>query len=378
MDTKPQNIYISVIDFFSVLLPGGLLTYFLFGLYYSSVFGDGSIFPEPANNTAIWIVFVFVAYIIGNIVFTLASFLDVGYNKILRPIFRSNYDLTYKTARQIHSKYINKDDRLKELLEQKQISDDEHKKILKNKNYEIFNTFKWSQHYLLFEKPEALAEVQQIEANSKFFRSLVITFLIIACLLFGQAKIIAGVVFLILSVLCYYRFGELRFKTTEKAYEFIITAHHLETYKQIDTARQIETETSVEQIDETKSVKKLTEDRKLTITTEIPQAEKQLLRHKLTDDFIYRNQKMFSFLTKGFYKEFSQMSIKPGTIHNFVTDKNELWFCLQGAGVLHTGEESSLAKIRVIPNAIIPITKDSNISFHNNGQEPIELLVVEN
>ena len=378
MDIKPQNIYISVIDFFSVLLPGGLLTYFLLGVFYKYVFGDGNIFPEPTNSTVIWIVFVIVAYIIGNIVFTLASFLDVSYNKILRPLFESKYDLTYKTARQIHSKYINTDDQLKELLAQKQISDAEHREILKNKKCELFNTFKWSQHFLLFKKPEALAEVQQVEANSKFFRSLVITFLIIACLLFWQAKIIAGVVSMIFSVLCYYRFGELRFKTTEKAYEIIITAHHLEIYKRFEDIRQIESVSRDEQIEETRSIKKQTEERKLKITTETPQVKQQLLRQKLTEDFLNRNQKMLSFLTKGFNKEFSQISIESGTIDNFVTDKNELWICLQGVGVLNIGEENNLAKSFVTPNAIIQITKDSNISFINNNQEAIELLVVEN
>ena len=377
MDIKPQNIYISLIDFFSVLLPGGLLTYFLSGIFYKYVFGDGNIFPEPTNYTVIWIVFVIVAYIVGNLVFTIASFLDASYDKILRPLFESKYDLTYKTARRIHSKYINTDNQLKELLAQNQISDADHREILKNKKCEIFNTFKWSQHFLLFEKPEALAEVQQVEANSKFFRSLVITFLIIVCLLFWQAKIIAGVVVIIFSVLCYYRFGELRFKTTEKAYEIIITAHHLEIYKQFEDIRQIESVARDEQFEETRSVKTQTEAEKLTVTTENQKAKLQL-RPKLNDDFLNHHHKMISFLTYGFSQEFSQMSIAPGTIDNFVTDRNELWICLQGVGILHIGEENNAAKSCVMPNAIIPVTKDNNISFVNNNQETIELLVLEN
>lgn len=181
MDLKPSDIFIGVIDFFSVILPGALLTYFLSGMYYGDIFGDGKILREPSSEPAKWAVFLLASYIVGNLVFMLSSFLDRTYDGFLRRrFFQNKYDLKFKTARHIHWKHINTDARLNDLRQADILSKADHDEIMGDPEREIFNTFKWSQHFLLFNKPEALAAVQRVEADSKFFRSLVIAFLIIA------------------------------------------------------------------------------------------------------------------------------------------------------------------------------------------------------
>ncbi len=59
MDFKPQTFFIGVMDFFSVILPGALLTYFLSGMYYGDIFGDGKMFREPSSESAKWAMFFF-------------------------------------------------------------------------------------------------------------------------------------------------------------------------------------------------------------------------------------------------------------------------------------------------------------------------------
>ncbi len=69
MKLKPQDFFIGVIDFFSVILPGALVTYFLMGLLYADVFGTGKVFPLPETKTQQWIVFLLTTYIKGSSAF---------------------------------------------------------------------------------------------------------------------------------------------------------------------------------------------------------------------------------------------------------------------------------------------------------------------
>lgn len=350
MDIKPQNFFIGVIEFFSVLLPGALLTYFLMGMFYGDVFGEGKIFAPPASETVKWIIFLLITYIVGNIIFMVASLIDVSYDKVLRKsFFQSTNDLTYKTARSIHRKFIDTDEKLKELLAEGGLSDDEYREILSRPRREIFNTYKWSQHFLLFKNPDALADIQRIEADSKFFRSLFVTFLVIAGLLLvqdvftppGEEKVAQAILFSALALLCYYRYGDLRFKATERAYEMVITAFHLEPRRTLESA---ETASSAD------------------------------LKQDLTEDFLNRHRDAIAFLTKGFNQDLKQIIIETGESGNFIADKNDWWCCLEGGGVL----TNDLVKTRLIPNAFIKIAKDSSFSFVNNRKESIEILVLEN
>ena len=72
MNFEPQKFYIGLIDFFSILLPGALLSYLLkddlgprfFGKHYGS-------FAEAEG----WMVFLFSSYLIGHFIFLLGSWL---------------------------------------------------------------------------------------------------------------------------------------------------------------------------------------------------------------------------------------------------------------------------------------------------------------
>lgn len=363
MNLKPSDIYLGVIDFFSVLLPGGMLTYFLAGVFYVRVFGEGKIFSEPATGFVEWTAFLLVAYIVGNLVFAAASFLDLTYDKVLRKIFQPKYDLSYKTARRLQWKHFDTDEKLKELRIKNELSEEDYNEILKNPQREIFNAFKWSQHFLLFKKPEALAEIQRIEADSKFFRSLVVAFLIIAVLLFWQLKIIAAIVFIVFSGLCYYRYGELRFKSTQKAYQLVITANHLEFDKRSE---------------ETRFEAAKTETEKTATAVSMEKSKQKIVKQELSEDFLKRNNEIISFVTRGFNKNFSRVTIVSGESDELYAGKNELWYCLQGVGILNISFGNKTTQSRVIPNGIFPVEEESKIYFVNEGQMPIEMLVLEN
>lgn len=64
-------------DFFSILLPGALLTYLLMGDVGLVVLGDR--YSKLAGAEA-WAAFLFASYLIGHLVFLLGSWLDEFYD----------------------------------------------------------------------------------------------------------------------------------------------------------------------------------------------------------------------------------------------------------------------------------------------------------
>jgi hypothetical protein len=76
-----QKFFIGLMDFFSILLPGALLTYLLMGDVGPVVLGDR--YAKLAGAEA-WAVFLFARYLLGHLVFLLGSWLDELYDWVLR------------------------------------------------------------------------------------------------------------------------------------------------------------------------------------------------------------------------------------------------------------------------------------------------------
>jgi hypothetical protein len=77
MNLEPQKFFIGLTDFFSILLPGVLLTYLLMGNVGPLVLGDR--YAKLAGAEA-WAAFLFASYLFGHMVFLLGSWLDEFYN----------------------------------------------------------------------------------------------------------------------------------------------------------------------------------------------------------------------------------------------------------------------------------------------------------
>jgi hypothetical protein len=73
MNFDPQKFFIGLMDFFSILLPGALLTYLLMGEAGPLVLGDQ--YDKLAGAQA-WAAFLFASYLFGHLVFLLGSWLD--------------------------------------------------------------------------------------------------------------------------------------------------------------------------------------------------------------------------------------------------------------------------------------------------------------
>jgi 8-oxo-dGTP pyrophosphatase MutT (NUDIX family) len=225
MNFDPQKLFIGLMDFFSILLPGAVITYLLMGEVGPVVLGDR--YAALAGAEA-WAAFLFASYLFGHLVFLLSSWLDEFYgwargytlNEQIRrlairgklipwplrlgiwAVFRDESDHAFRRAEQVK----------KRLLSPLQA----HRAV---------NTFQWCKVWLNVESPPCLQAVQRLEADSKFFRSFVV---VLAVLLIsspwhhpGSPLLAFGTAGLLLLAL--WRYIEQRWKATNQAYWSVLT-----------------------------------------------------------------------------------------------------------------------------------------------------------
>jgi hypothetical protein len=348
MSFKPTDFFIGVIDFFSVLLPGALLVYFFMGQGFdSSVFGVGRIFPQPATDAEKWIIFFVAVYITGNVIFLVASMLLDGlvYDRYLRNIFfKKNFDLSYKAATHIREQYIGSDVWVSRLRTAGTLSPEDAEQIVESKKTYILNTFKWAQHFLALNAPALMTEIRKIEADSKFFRSLVIVFLIISCVLLFQQHWLSATVCLVLAFLCLYRYGNLRYKCTERAYELIIT-------------------------------------------TDASKKQELLVQEKIASDNRFRfidpknnNETWNSFATsvmKGTKLTGPLVVIPPSQTWKTVNNPaDETLVCVNGKAIVSVSRNDRLEQIALRRHGVLKIDKNSSFEMTNQQDEPLVLLAL--
>lgn len=86
MNFDPQKFFIGLMDFFSILLPGALLTWLLMGEVGPVVLGDRY---ATLTDAEAWAAFLFASYVFGHPVFLSGSWLDEFYlTRTCLPEFR--------------------------------------------------------------------------------------------------------------------------------------------------------------------------------------------------------------------------------------------------------------------------------------------------
>lgn len=96
MNFDPQKFFIGLMDFFSILLPGALLTYLLMG-------EAGPVVPGDCYATLVgaqgWAAFLFASYLFGHLVFLLGSWLDELYDWARRHTLNTQITLLARRGR---------------------------------------------------------------------------------------------------------------------------------------------------------------------------------------------------------------------------------------------------------------------------------------
>ncbi|TRY31540.1 hypothetical protein [Aliiglaciecola sp. M165] len=198
---KPSEFYVGVIDLFAILLPGSIATAILEPYVGSMIFGQIIFAPDSAGEK--WVAFLAVAYFLGHLIFLLGSYIDPLYNGIREKLNPYGNTSAFTCASNLRDSLI----------------DEPEQKAL--------NTFQWSRSVLLTCSPAAAQDVHRLEADSKFFRSLLVVCLLVGVVFLFDGKVVAGVISLALIFPCFARYYERRLKSTTQAYIHVLTLNKL-------------------------------------------------------------------------------------------------------------------------------------------------------
>ncbi len=226
MNFDPQKIFIGLMDFFSILLPGALFVYVTKD-WMAALATPGAGFPLATTENVV--VFLFGSYLAGHLLFLIGSLLDdrlydpfrkatengqtgrlakgkLLYTELWRDLAASDFFFGRSADRAVTQAVRAKVRHLRPPLDP-----------------DAVNAFQWCKARLLKEMPAGLSEVQRFEAASKFFRSLVPTLVLLALyFLFQRGAGAAGLLCSVGAAFAIWRYIDQRFKATQQAYWYVL------------------------------------------------------------------------------------------------------------------------------------------------------------
>jgi hypothetical protein len=202
---KPGDFLLGVFEFFAILLPGSLATWLAVQYIPDAVlkdalgFGPGA--PDP-DALVLGTAFLVASYTLGHFVFMAGSKLDGSYDRWRKRVHPPSRDATFKAAKKLYES-LNKD-----------LAGGE------------FTPLKWAKTYIQIKAQPARLEIDRLEADQKFFRSLVVISAAFAAhFLLRESAPAAGVASIAMGVLSYRRYVDQRWKATELTYATAVMAH---------------------------------------------------------------------------------------------------------------------------------------------------------
>ena len=264
MDQKPNDFFIGVINFFAVLLPGAVLVLFAIeparGYLSSHSYLLGSTREMFKGEVPRWIAFLVASYTLGHFVFMLGSPLDALYDLTrrllkwlgkqagetdsqsskdqseptkkrgvkaycpswIRKILRGGWSAARSFALAISDKWIKNEvlfqcAREIQLNPEKPVDTEAQKKGL-----EAITTYQWAKIALHLSHPSAIEDIHRLEAEQKFFRSLIVVLTVIGALtIVIHNKPVGEIVPHATAIaLCFWRYLHQRIKCTSLVYSY--------------------------------------------------------------------------------------------------------------------------------------------------------------
>ena len=198
---KPNDFFVGIIDFFAILLPGACGVAILEPLFTKHFLDE--IISLPQSSVGLWALFMVLSYFLGHLIFLTGSSLDWFYNKVREKFNPYTNESAYHCASELR------------------------KNILNELENQATNTFQWSRAILTAFFPQAANDIYRLEADSKFFRSLIVIFFMATIILLVREKYLQSVISFILTIPCSFRYYERRLKGTTLAYQYVITFYRL-------------------------------------------------------------------------------------------------------------------------------------------------------
>jgi hypothetical protein len=194
---KPSEFFLGVIDLFAVFLPGGIAAALLAPRLGDALFGP-LLAPLP-GEVAAWAAFLAASYFLGHLVFMVGALLDPLYDFVRKRLVPADDQAAFVCTRRLRDTRLDVETR------------------------EAINPFQWSRSVLMSRFPAAAADVHRLEADSKFFRSLLVVSLLGGLVFALEGKAVASGVAILLVVPCFLRYFERRLKSTTQAYRHMLS-----------------------------------------------------------------------------------------------------------------------------------------------------------
>ncbi len=228
MNFEPQKFFIGLMDFFTILLPGAILTFLVMDEAGPGVLGCEKY--GQLEGVAGWGAFLISSYLLGHVVFLLGSVLDWPFDYFRKATRGSQIaemtrgePLRHRRVRRAADWYFGKS------------ADNAHAcasalrktALAPVHGVEAMNVFQWCKAVLLQQSAISLALVQRFEADSKFFRSL--TIVLLSMLLHNLAKsdswlqAMQSLLWLVGAGFTIWRYADQRVKATNQAYWCLIS-----------------------------------------------------------------------------------------------------------------------------------------------------------
>lgn len=235
MSFEPEKFFVGVIDFFAILLPGALLTYLWRHKIACTVLKQDSFQFQKAED---WMVFLFLAYLLGHIVFLVGSWLDELYDWLRKGTPAGQSARLAKCENFSHRRkralagFLFRRDPDEAVTQAVRIKS---RALAALSAQDSVNAYQWCKARLSKEHPPGLVAVQRFEADSKFFRSFAVVLLAFALVKIGvalinlyrhqspQKPLLLATAGLGLLLLVFWRYIDQRFKATQQAYWFVIS-----------------------------------------------------------------------------------------------------------------------------------------------------------
>jgi hypothetical protein len=208
---KRTDFFVGIVDFFAALLPGGLATWLVLQYVDPSDLRRWYRPLEGASDVGRAVAFFFASYVLGHFVFFIgAKVLDDWYDRWRARVHPNDAHPTYCAA-----------DALRKELS-KGIGDSGAPGAM--------STLKWARAYATIHAPETRAEIDGFEANSKFFRSLVVLFALATVhFLLREQRLDLAVGSGLLCALSLWRFYDQRWKLSELTFATAVIIHETKT-----------------------------------------------------------------------------------------------------------------------------------------------------
>ena len=163
----------------------------------------GPLVTLPSSELGHWATLLVCAYFIGHLIFLVGSYIDGFYNTIRQRLNPHGHESAYQCATRIRDSLVDETER------------------------QTLNTFQWARAVLITKSPAAAEDVHRVEADSKFFRSLLVMCALAALAFFTSGRGTEGLAALGLMLPCFARYYERRLKRPTQAYIDIIAMQRL-------------------------------------------------------------------------------------------------------------------------------------------------------